>query len=76
MQKAMNEAKAAFEKSASASITIVIDETNPLPDNCAGGVVLSVLDGRIRSANTLENRLELLSEKVFPNFLGCALIKL
>ncbi|KAL2912642.1 V-ATPase V1 sector subunit E [Polyrhizophydium stewartii] len=45
---------------------VVIDEANPLPATSAGGVVLSAVEGRIRTANTLESRLELLEELMLP----------
>jgi V-type H+-transporting ATPase subunit E len=64
--KAMAAAKAEFDQATGASVTLKIDEANPLPETCTGGVVLSVMDGRIRSENTFESRLELLGEKVCP----------
>ncbi|KAJ3286727.1 V-ATPase V1 sector subunit E [Borealophlyctis nickersoniae] len=44
-----------------------IDESNWLPDTSAGGVVVQSTDNRIRVSNTLEARLELLSEQMLPD---------
>jgi V-type H+-transporting ATPase subunit E len=62
-QKAAQEAKSIYEKKVKSPVTIQFDQTF-LPEAANGGVILSVLDGRIKLVNTLENRLELLSEKV------------
>ncbi|CAL8085131.1 unnamed protein product [Calicophoron daubneyi] len=37
-----------------------------LPESCAGGIELSSLDGRIKVVNTLESRLEQISEQLMP----------
>ncbi|EPZ36540.1 ATPase, V1/A1 complex, subunit E domain-containing protein [Rozella allomycis CSF55] len=36
-------------------------------DTCAGGIIASANDGRIRCANTFESRLELLSQQMLPD---------
>lgn len=38
-----------------------------LSDSCAGGVVVTTKDGRIRCDQTLENRLEFLADKLMPH---------
>jgi len=44
----------------------VINDSKYLPDTSAGGVIISCMDGRIKVANTLESRLELLKEQMLP----------
>ncbi|KAJ3087461.1 V-ATPase V1 sector subunit E [Quaeritorhiza haematococci] len=67
VRKAAAEAAAAYDKEVKQKVKITIDEANPLPETSAGGVVLSVMEGRIRTANTLEARLELLMEHMLPD---------
>lgn len=61
---ASSQAKQIYETTLKSLVTIKIDDTAYLPEASDGGVILSVLDGRIKLVNTLENRLELLGEKV------------
>ena len=62
---AAQDARSIYEKKIKTQVNIIIDETSGyLPDSGCGGVILSVMDGRIKLVNTLENRLELLGEKV------------
>jgi V-type H+-transporting ATPase subunit E len=65
---AMAEAKDLYLKNMSKKVEVSVDESEYLPENSAGGVVLSVMDGRIKCTNTLETRLELLGEKVLLKF--------
>lgn len=43
-----------------------IDTNSYLPKDCAGGIELTAKDGKITVANTLEERLELLSGQMLP----------
>jgi V-type H+-transporting ATPase subunit E len=47
--------------------TLSIDEEAWLDEKSSGGVLLSALEERIKCSNTLESRLELLSEKMLPD---------
>ncbi|KAJ3195783.1 V-ATPase V1 sector subunit E [Irineochytrium annulatum] len=68
VQSAIGEAKKTFEsKLKNASVTAVVDKESFLPDASAGGVIVSAFDGRIRIANTLEARVELLAEAMLPD---------
>lgn len=64
--EASAEAKKTFESELKGSykVDFVIDESAPLPPTSPGGVTMSVMDGRIRAVNTLDERLDLLAEKV------------
>ncbi|CAB4421542.1 unnamed protein product [Rhizophagus irregularis] len=46
------------------NINVELDKENNLPDDCAGGVILTSHFGRIRINNTLEERLTLAQEEV------------
>lgn len=48
-------------------VTLTCNETIFLKEDCAGGVELSVPDGRIRCTNTLDSRLELLQHEMLPD---------
>jgi V-type H+-transporting ATPase subunit E len=69
VRAAAGEAKGVYEKEMKGTkeIEFVIDEANPLEKTSPGGVVLSVMEGRIRAKNTLDERLELLGEKMLPD---------
>ncbi|KAJ3331850.1 V-ATPase V1 sector subunit E [Blyttiomyces sp. JEL0837] len=67
VEKAMAAAKTAYVAAAKRDINVSIDKANPLPDASAGGVIVSANDGRVRVNNTLENRLELLSDAMLPD---------
>lgn len=63
------EVKAIYEKEmkGTESVEFVIDEAECLEKESPGGVVLSVMEGRIRAKNTLDERLELLGEAMLPD---------
>lgn len=70
VKKAIEHAKdkyqqAQFKKNPK-EVKVTIDEANPLPSQSAGGIALSAVEGRIKIANTLESRLELLQDQMLP----------
>ncbi|KAJ9071091.1 V-ATPase V1 sector subunit E [Entomophthora muscae] len=65
IEKAVKGASAEYEKEFGYPVEVVHDTTY-LPEGCAGGIILSCLDGRIKATNTLESRLELLKEQMLP----------
>jgi V-type H+-transporting ATPase subunit E len=65
-KKASATAATEFEKKSSKSVSISIDESDYLPDNSAGGVIIINSTGKIDVNNTLEERLKLLSESALP----------
>ncbi|VDP99400.1 unnamed protein product [Trichobilharzia regenti] len=56
---------AAYRKETGSDCKVVIDN-NYLPDSLAGGVELYNKDGRIKVVNTLESRLDQISERLMP----------
>ncbi|BFF89826.1 V-type proton ATPase subunit E [Drosophila madeirensis] len=48
------------------NVDLIIDETNFLSADTCGGVELLALNGRIKVPNTLESRLELISQQLVP----------
>lgn len=66
VKAALAEAQQLYLQNMKRPVNGSIDDTEFLPENSAGGVVLSVMDGRIKCTNTLETRLELVGEKVRP----------
>ncbi|KAI9362465.1 ATPase, V1/A1 complex, subunit E [Zopfochytrium polystomum] len=67
VKTAITEAKAAYKEKLKADLEVKIDPANPLPDSSAGGVIVSGKEDRIRVNNTLENRLELLTDIMLPD---------
>ncbi|KAI8920353.1 ATPase, V1/A1 complex, subunit E [Powellomyces hirtus] len=67
VKQAIGEANIQFEKEFGYKVKAEIDDANPLPESSAGGVVVGAHEGRIRVSNTLESRLELLSEHMLPD---------
>lgn len=63
---AIPEACKMYEEKTKKRVEVLLEKENCLPDTSAGGVVLSVMDGRIILANTLEKRLEIASEAILP----------
>ena len=47
-------------------VTINADRSKDLPDDTAGGVVLTALEGHIKCDNTLKSRLDLVYEELLP----------
>ncbi|XP_075536686.1 V-type proton ATPase subunit E-like [Dermacentor variabilis] len=48
-------------------VKVSVDPKNFLPDPCFGGVVLAASGGRVILSNTLESRLELISQRMLPH---------
>lgn len=55
-----------YQEKTGKSVTIELDESSPLADSIAGGVVVTSANGKIEVNNTLEERLKLLSEQSLP----------
>jgi len=55
-----------YEEKASRACAVTVDSTNFLPANVSGGVELSVRNQRIKIANTLEARMEMLAQQMLP----------
>ncbi|KAI8810445.1 ATP synthase subunit-domain-containing protein [Cladochytrium replicatum] len=66
LKAAIEGAKKEYIATFGSDVTIVLDESNPVPESSAGGVVVSSNDGRIRLDNTLEARLDILAETMLP----------
>ncbi|KAJ1993590.1 V-ATPase V1 sector subunit E [Dimargaris cristalligena] len=66
VKTAMATAKTTYEESTGLTVTPEIDESNFLPENCGGGIIVTSHNGRIRVSNTLESRLGLVSEQMLP----------
>ncbi|KAI8051514.1 ATPase, V1/A1 complex, subunit E [Syncephalis plumigaleata] len=67
VETAMEQAKQEYENACHQIIEPVLDHDNYLPKTSAGGVIVSALNGRIKCSNTLESRLDLLSEQMLPD---------
>ncbi|EGW34439.1 uncharacterized protein SPAPADRAFT_49481 [Spathaspora passalidarum NRRL Y-27907] len=65
-QEAIVEAAANFEAKAKFPVEIVVNETDFLSKDIAGGVVVVNGTGKIEVNNTLEERLKILSEEALP----------
>ena len=48
-------------------VVITLDTESFLPADTCGGIELSALNGRIRVPNTLESRLELIAQQLYPS---------
>ncbi|KAK7204845.1 putative V-type proton ATPase subunit E, partial [Myxozyma melibiosi] len=55
-----------FKKAVGTDLTITIDESNPIPAESSGGVILYGSAGKIAVTNTLDERLNLLNEESLP----------
>lgn len=66
VKKAIEEAAKEYKKEVGNDITAKIDESDPLPDTSAGGVVIIGGKGKIDIDNTFEARLKLLEESAAP----------
>lgn len=60
--KAVEQYKAAAKK----NVEVIINRKSYLSNDITGGVELTTLDGKMKVVNTLENRLELISEQILP----------
>ncbi|KAI4128343.1 MAG: hypothetical protein LQ338_002788 [Usnochroma carphineum] len=67
VKKAMEDAKEEYKKSMKGrKVHVELDEKNPLPEGCSGGVSVVGGGGRIDINNTLDERLKLLETDALP----------
>ncbi|KAJ3122437.1 V-ATPase V1 sector subunit E [Physocladia obscura] len=64
---ALEEARIEYKEKLNSNIEITLDKTNFIPESSAGGVVVSANDGRFLLNNTLEARLDMLSDSMLPD---------
>jgi V-type H+-transporting ATPase subunit E len=55
-----------YKRTIEQDVNIMIDQENFLQDDVCGGVELIALNGRVKVPNTLESRLELISQQLVP----------
>ncbi|KAF2272889.1 ATPase, V1/A1 complex, subunit E [Westerdykella ornata] len=67
VRKAIEEAQAEYKSKVGKDVSISIDESDPLPDGSAGGVVVVGTGGKIDINNTFEERLRLLETDALPS---------
>lgn len=63
LPRAVEEYKAQMGK----DVVITLDTESFLPADTCGGIELTALNGRIRVPNTLESRLELIAQQLYPS---------
>ena len=66
LEGAIKQASEEYKQAVGTEVTVTIDKENPLPETSYGGVIVSAIEGRIRTNNTLETRLELIGELMLP----------
>lgn len=66
VEKALAQASEEFRQHTGITCQGSLDSNKCLPADCAGGVIVSSLEGRIKCDNTLETRLEYSFEKMLP----------
>ncbi|PNP42180.1 hypothetical protein TGAMA5MH_05862 [Trichoderma gamsii] len=66
VKKAVEEAAKEYKKEVGKDVTATIDESNPLDDSTAGGIIILGGKGKIDIDNTLEARLQLLEHAAAP----------
>ncbi|KAL2001796.1 hypothetical protein VTN02DRAFT_1224 [Thermoascus thermophilus] len=64
--KAIQAAQTEFKDTVGRDVTVEVDESDPLPDGSAGGVVVVGGNGKIEINNTFEERLRLLEIDALP----------
>lgn len=67
MEKAIPAACNEYIKASGSRCSVHLDTQTYLSADCAGGVVATSINGRIRCDNTLETRLEQAFEMMLPN---------
>ncbi|KAJ5657362.1 uncharacterized protein N7484_001011 [Penicillium longicatenatum] len=65
-KKAIEEAAKEFKENVGTEVTVTLDESDPLPEGSAGGVVIIGGQGKIEINNTFEERLRLLEIDALP----------
>ncbi|KAG0423589.1 hypothetical protein HPB47_000628 [Ixodes persulcatus] len=66
VQAAVEVASKVFKKKTGIQANVTLDKDNFLPEASTGGVEMSSMKGKVRIVNTLESRLELISQKILP----------
>ncbi|KAK2743699.1 V-ATPase V1 sector subunit E [Onygenales sp. PD_40] len=66
VRKAMGEAAGEFKEKVGREVKVELDESEPLPEESAGGVVIAGTGGKIVINNTFEERLRLLEIDALP----------
>ncbi|KAK1248796.1 hypothetical protein MKX08_007016 [Trichoderma sp. CBMAI-0020] len=66
VKKAIEEAAKEYKKEVGKDVSATIDESNPLDDSNAGGIIILGGKGKIDIDNTLEARLQLLEHAAAP----------
>ncbi|KAL6896972.1 vacuolar ATP synthase subunit E [Trichoderma evansii] len=66
VKKAIDEAAKEYKKEVGKDVSATIDESNPLDDSTAGGIIILGGKGKIDIDNTLEARLQLLEHAAAP----------
>ena len=59
-----------YKKATRAKVVVDVGQSNFLPDECSGGVILYDKTRSISVSNTFESRLELLSKQMIPEIRG------
>ncbi|KAF2259081.1 ATPase, V1/A1 complex, subunit E [Lojkania enalia] len=67
VKKAIDEAQSEYKSKVSKEVSISIDESDPLPQDSAGGVIVVGTGGKIDINNTFEERLRLLETDALPS---------
>ncbi|KAK1768841.1 putative vacuolar atp synthase [Phialemonium atrogriseum] len=66
VRKAIDEATKEYSKALGRDLSATIDEDNPLPEGCPGGVSIVGGGGKIEIDNTFEARMRLLKDSALP----------
>ncbi|KAK6355388.1 V-ATPase V1 sector subunit E [Orbilia brochopaga] len=66
VKSAIDSASSQYAKTTGKQIKIKLDESNELPEDCAGGIYIISGSGRIDINNTLEERLSILEQEALP----------
>merc|ERR1711977_125271 len=56
-----------YKEKTKKDVSASIDESNPLPDGCTGGVAIVGGNGKIEITNTFDERLKLLEDVALPS---------
>ncbi|KAJ5305689.1 hypothetical protein PENANT_c041G08734 [Penicillium antarcticum] len=66
-KKAIEEAAKEYKDKVGSEVTVTVDESEPLPEGSAGGVVIVGGNGKIEINNSFEERLRLLENDALPS---------
>ncbi|CAG8017017.1 unnamed protein product [Penicillium salamii] len=66
VKKAIEEAAKEYKENVGSEVTVTVDESEPLPEGSAGGVVIIGGEGKITINNSFEERLRLLEIDALP----------